>query len=124
MAINRELALERGLSNDKICQINQLHISRENIQSAMKTFYKDYGVNSSYSNEHIELHLAMCGQRMELIERELQGLWGFEQNVKYTKFWELPACTCPKLDNSDPIYPHPIYNYKCIVHKYRFKEDK
>jgi len=38
-------------------------------------------------------------------EKLLQKLWKFDDNEDYIKFWNFPACTCPKMDNND--------NYPC-----------
>lgn len=50
---------------------------------------------------------------------KLQELWGFEKNIKMHKFWNVPNCTCPKLDNED-IYPSEKYwtNANCPVHNW------
>ena len=31
----------------------------------------------------------------------LQSLWGFPLDANYHMFWNLPGCTCPKIDNYD-----------------------
>jgi len=51
------------------------------------------------------------------IEFELQDLWGFSRDIRYHKFWELPQCQCPKLDNEDR-YPfgHYFINESCPLH--------
>jgi hypothetical protein len=38
-------------------------------------------------------------------EKLLQKLWNFPQDDNYIRFWNFPACTCPKMDNDD--------NYPC-----------
>lgn len=35
------------------------------------------------------------------VEFELQDLWGFDRNTRYHRFWALPKCQCPKMDNDD-----------------------
>lgn len=40
----------------------------------------------------------------------LQSLWGFKQHGEYHKFWELPKCICPKIDNEDR-YPSESGDY-------------
>lgn len=51
------------------------------------------------------------------IEFDLQSLWGFPQDAKWHKFWKLPKCTCPKMDNDDR-YPTGYYviNASCPIH--------
>lgn len=50
-------------------------------------------------------------------EFALQELWGFEKKANYHKFWELPHCNCPSLDNLD-MYPSDSYyiNASCLYH--------
>lgn len=39
---------------------------------------------------------------------ELQKAWGFDQDARFHKFWEVKGCLCPKLDNMD-AYPAGYY---------------
>ena len=50
-------------------------------------------------------------------ERLLQKLWKFEQNDKFIKFWNFPACECPSMDNNER-YPtgHYIMSESCPIH--------
>ena len=51
------------------------------------------------------------------IEFQLQNVWRFNQDLVYHKFWELPKCSCPKMDNED-VYGtgHRYINSNCIYH--------
>jgi len=51
------------------------------------------------------------------IEYRLQKLWGFPVNKNMHRFWTLPHCSCPKMDNEDrygTIYH--IINQSCVLH--------
>lgn len=51
------------------------------------------------------------------LEFKLQGLWGFPKNADYHRWWVIPKCSCPKLDNDDNIgTPWKIYDDNCIIH--------
>ena len=53
------------------------------------------------------------------IQFELQRLWGFEEGDRFHKFWTLPKCTCPKMDNEDYYYIYPdrsLINPSCPLH--------
>ena len=52
------------------------------------------------------------------IEFDLQEAWGFPRDVKWHRFWELPKCACPQMDNED-AYPtgHYRVNGACPVHQ-------
>ena len=47
----------------------------------------------------------------------LQKAWGFPENAKYHRFWDIPACACPTMDNSDS-WPHGFYvkSGGCRIH--------
>lgn len=42
------------------------------------------------------------------VEFTLQELWNFPKDQNYHKFWETPACQCPKMDCADN-YPTGYY---------------
>jgi len=50
-------------------------------------------------------------------EFKLQDLWGFERDRNYHKFWNIPSCQCPKMDNDD-VYPTGYYviSAACKLH--------
>lgn len=44
-------------------------------------------------------------QLIEDLEYALQGLWKFPRDSNYHSHWlEIKGCTCPKMDNRDPMY--------------------
>ena len=44
-------------------------------------------------------------QLIEDMEYTLQGIWKFPRDSKYHTHWlEIKGCTCPKMDNLDPLY--------------------
>lgn len=50
------------------------------------------------------------------IEFLLQDAWGFPRNENWHRHWEVPHCTCPRMDNMD-AYPHRGYiSGNCVVH--------
>ncbi len=102
--INKELADKQGLSPSTRAEIERLHSSRAETFS-LATRSKDLGV------------LKRAYDAWMKQERELQRLWGFEQNDNYIKFWEFPACSCPSMDNND-AYPTGFYTMSggCVIH--------
>ena len=51
------------------------------------------------------------------LEFELQDLYKFKRNTNFHRFWELPKCTCPKLDNYESYgTKYYIIDTKCIIH--------
>ena len=51
------------------------------------------------------------------VEFQLQKLWKFNQNEDYHRWFEIPKCSCPKIDNSDYLGSgYRVVNPDCIVH--------
>ena len=56
---------------------------------------------------------------LQELEYSMQKEWGFEVNANYHTWWlEHKECTCPKLDNKDPVYfgAGKIINSTCKIH--------
>lgn len=107
--INTELAKQRNLSEETIAAIEKLHEERDAIHAEI------------IANKDKPSLLKDIAEPLEGIEERLQELWGFKKNLNYYKFWEVPCCSCPKMDNDDN-YPIGFY-YKsvgCPIHGYRF----
>lgn len=103
--INLQLAKERDISNADIMQIQLLHKERAAITQQMK----DVDIEHEDANENLHY----LGDLMAILESELQRLWGWEPDVSRTRFWELPHCTCPVLDNIDGMR---VISGSCLVH--------
>ena len=106
--INTNHPKYKDLDEDTILAINVGHASRDYIESIMKL---DVSV----------LTLKTCYQLWLENERSLQKLWGFEENDNYIKWWNVPKCGCPKLDNED-AYPTGYYTTSgnCLIHGKEF----
>lgn len=49
--------------------------------------------------------IKVLNKYLEQLEFEMQGTWGVNKDANYHTWWLRPqACTCPKLDNTDPAY--------------------
>lgn len=105
--INLALARKQNLDDITIYKINELQMARDDIHSAMQKF-------GNSANKHL---LREIGKFLPEIELELQKLWGFEENLNYYKFWNVPFCNCAKMDCED-AYPSGRYyiNLECPVH--------
>lgn len=103
--INLALVRKQGITDDAAYKIMSLQQTRYMLHEAMK--------ECSWNKNTLRQFPVL----LETIETELQALWGFEQNINYYKFWDVPACVCSKLDNNDN-YPHGHYyvNNRCPVH--------
>ena len=104
--INMKLAKARNLSEQDILDIKVLHEGREYIEAVMRL------VDSPATLQ--ALFKAWTDN-----EYALQEKWGFARDANYHKWWYVPKCSCPKLDNDD-AYPLGYYavNMDCPVHGY------
>lgn len=61
--------------------------------------------------------LKALAKEIELNEYEIQRNFNFQPSYDYFRFWEMPHCSCPKLDNSDNIGTSlHYYSQTCILH--------
>ena len=112
--INRELAKERGLSEETIAQIQKLQDKRDEIEKEMAYCW-------DFAEEKAKI-LDIFDQ-WKINEFALQVLWGFEPNANYHRDFNLPYCTCPKLDNEDVLGTSIRYVTEgCVYHDQRKKD--
>ena len=105
--INLELAQRQNLNEAEIFQIEQLHYARSLLHEAIQQAVSAGNVNVSRS----------IGKVLPEIELELQKLWKFEQNLNYYRFWEVPCCSCPRMDSEDRFpYGNYFISTNCPVH--------
>jgi len=51
------------------------------------------------------------------IQYSLQMAWGFPEDANYHRFWEVPKCACPPIDNSERLgTPYKIVDSACPIH--------
>ncbi len=102
--LNRNLIKQQGISPTSIEAIKAFHILKEATLERMDT-----------EEDHTKLR--KLASNITQIEFNLQELWKFKKDKSYHKSWELPKCTCPRMDNNDR-YPHGPYiiNFGCILH--------
>ena len=105
--LNKDLIKSKGLSEATVKAILKVHHTR------LKTRYHMSQMNPLEEYEK----LIKANQTIKECDITLQDLWGFEENEDYFRFWEVPYCLCPKLDNED-AYPTGYYvvNGNCPVH--------
>ena len=115
--INLKLAAERGIDNTDIVQIQTLHTQRADIVKSMKGIQPLTDGKLVYTVGEYD-YLQYCGDYLGILEAEIQRLWGWEADASMTKFWLLPHCTCPVLDNEDRMGCNAgsIINGECPVH--------
>jgi len=98
------LMLNKALLDQQLCwenleRLKDLHVRRLEIEDAME--------DRSYVTTNIWTE----------IQFQLQDAWKFPRDSRYHRFWDIPSCTCPKLDNDDR-YPSDLYiiDMSCRLH--------
>lgn len=61
--------------------------------------------------------LKMLANMFESLEFEQQTLWKFDRNKNFHYWFDIPGCSCPKMDNRDRIgTEHRIMIDTCPIH--------
>ena len=104
VSVNLSLAKKYGLSKDSVIMISSLHQQRQVIFEALQSgvFKPSKRVNSM----------------LESIEESLQLQWFNKVDMKYYRFWDIPKCDCPKVDNTERYpYGNYIISENCKFHQ-------
>jgi len=102
--LNLNLINKQKINDEDVKLIHKLHI--------IKNCYLSF-IESSNSKEDIR----RFAKFITVIEFRLQNLWKFKEDINYHRFWNLPKCSCPKMDNMDDYgsgFRH--INLNCIIH--------
>lgn len=105
--INPRLVAKQGLTEVEVDAIKALQVKRAVITDAMAA-----AILTGDPVRLAELKLAWTEN-----EFELQDAWKFPRNENFHRFWDIPCCECPRMDN-DERWPvgYYIYNAHCPVH--------
>ncbi len=106
---NAKLLTQNGIEDTPVNRqtIIDLHIKRHQIMDMMRLCAAD-----DYDA------LASARDELTITEFELQAAWGFPQSIDFHSYWyQVPHCTCPKLDNADNFgTSHKYIAGDCPVH--------
>lgn len=102
--INQKLVERQGLTPEEVGKIQDLYKVDRQIQLAMERTIDPQKLRALF-------------QDWTWCQFELQKLWKFKEDESYHKFWLVPNCGCPVIDNED-AYPKGPYsmNLNCPVH--------
>jgi len=81
--------------------IEQRNISDKSLERIKKLHLKRYQVKEQMTQTYDHSRLKMFANMIKDIEFELQDLWDFERDYSMHDWFDVPKCTCPKLDNRD-----------------------
>ena len=101
--INSHL-LDKQNAWKKLNAIKKLHVEKMKLFEKMETCK--------------ESELPGYAKNIEDVEFKLQKAWGFTQDKDFHRWFDVPRCTCDKMDNED-FYGTKFrsYNLNCPVHK-------
>lgn len=102
--LSEHLVKSKKLNASQIKVLKDLHVER-------------LGIEEQMSATEDRADLKQLFKFWTQNQRDLQTAWGFEANDSFHRFWEVPKCTCPYLDNLERLgTPFKIINKSCIVH--------
>jgi len=88
--LNERLVAKQGVSDENLAALRLSHQVRHILfERAKKT-----------QDSRRLKELAGLFEELEYLQ---QGLWGFPQDKRFHRWFDLPGCKCPKMDNADNI---------------------
>ena len=105
--INEALIVKQGLTFEEAHKVKELQKERLNIEDK---------INQALKQGRLGIAQAYCKVWTEN-EFELQRTWKFPVDARFHRFWTIPGCKCPSMDNQDR-YPLGDYvvNSSCPLH--------
>lgn len=110
--LNPILIKQQKLNAISVSTILKLHTKKDKLLQKMQRLDPDEDIDT----------LRTLAKAVMANEYALQKAWGFRKDRSYHKFWMLPHCQCPVLDNEDQYPFGPYYvNENCIYHSHKRK---
>ena len=104
MKLNETLLAHKNMDTAHVEQILLEHVNRLHIEDAMSNITDPVELRALYA-EWVKSQF------------RLQDLWGFERNPNRHRWWSVPGCDCPKMDNEDRYGSNMfIMSSKCVIH--------
>ncbi len=101
---NYNLACRQGLILDDLYKLIPIYEKKDKIFKNMK--------QTDDSKK-----LKKFAKLITKIEFKLQTIWKFEKNQDFHRFWEVPKCKCPIIDNIDNQgSKYHYHNNDCPIH--------
>ena len=102
--LNKVLVDRNNLAEENIANIERLH--------RVKHYIFEYMNNTDDPEK-----LKKLANLVELVEYKLQSTWGFNIDKNYHRWFEVPKCSCPKMDNAQYIgLGYKVINKECKIH--------
>lgn len=103
ITLNPRLIAKQGLTADEVARLEELHKVRHGVIQRMKRSKKPET-------------LRKLAAEVTEIDFKLQAVWKFPLDANFHRFWELPHCSCPYLDNLDDYPYRQHYSKECLIH--------
>jgi hypothetical protein len=105
--LNQKLVEQQELSQHEVQYIETLHEVR----------LRHIGEMSFLDPKENQDQLLELAGKIRTLDFQLQEAWHFPQDENFHRFWELPHCSCPKMDNEDRWgTEYMIRSVECIFH--------
>ena len=103
LRLNGNLAERQGITKEALTELKRLHCARIDIEDNLQTCRME-----------ARRVLLECWTDNQFA---LQRTWGFTEDVKFHRFWDIDGCGCPQMDNND-AYPTGYYvvSGNCRIH--------
>lgn len=112
MTILNPLLIEKQkLNEEDVAELECLHNAREVLFEEMEGLDPEFEEDLPLLKTYVVL--------LESLEFNMQRVWKFDQTrERHTWWYRAPHCTCPKMDNADPIMSARgrIINGTCPLH--------
>ena len=106
--LNANLIAKQNVSDKNLDLIKHSHIYRWQLIKDMEAAIDD------------PAELQLLAKKIEEVDFYLQGLWGFEKNADFHKWWELPGCNCGIMDAKDTYgTSYRYYSSECPIHAWK-----
>lgn len=103
--LNSRLAARQNVSDDQLQALRASHVIRRTIFDLAK------------ANIDHPTTLQMLARVFDNLENEQQELWNFGADPNFHRFFDMPGCTCPRMDNEDRLgTPHKVHDSTCPIH--------
>ena len=107
ITLNPSLLVRQGVDAKRLAELKRLHVLRARV---IKEMAKEKATDA----------FALQQQAAEVtrLDFELQKVWGFPQDEAFHYWYDLPHCTCPKMDNRERygIEGQRIISEDCPIH--------
>ncbi len=105
--------------------IERQETDEETVKKLKAAHYHRLEVITKMEQTDEKLSLRLLNEEIERIDFELQKLWGFPENSNYHRWWEVPKCVCPKMDNRDNYgTKYRIIVENCPIHSLKKENEK